>query len=156
MLTKRVFWLILLLLAGPAAFVYGSWFHWITIYEEKDREITIDVPNLPGMEGAGTTCPRQRLRRTRRRNRRPLRPAADPEKNPFESPPDRADAEQNPFESPPGVEMTSKKITAKVLEPVVEREGAIVRDVTIGGVVRLADGRLKRTYSGVPPSLCPT
>ncbi|MHC4085346.1 MAG: hypothetical protein ACYSWZ_02880 [Planctomycetota bacterium] len=36
------------------------------------------------------------------------------------------------------------------------REPAIIRDVTVGGLVRLDSGDIKRTYSGKPPSACPT
>jgi hypothetical protein len=36
------------------------------------------------------------------------------------------------------------------------REPAIIRDVTVGGLVRLDSGAIKRTYSGKPPSTCPT
>ena len=44
----------------------------------------------------------------------------------------------------------------KYFEAREEPERAIVRDVTVGGVARLADGRLRRTYSGKGPSLCPS
>jgi hypothetical protein len=36
------------------------------------------------------------------------------------------------------------------------REPAIIRDATVGGLVRLDSGAIKRTYSGKPPSACPT
>jgi hypothetical protein len=36
------------------------------------------------------------------------------------------------------------------------REPAIIFDVTVGGLVRLDSGAIKRTYSGKPPSACPT
>jgi hypothetical protein len=36
------------------------------------------------------------------------------------------------------------------------REPAIIFDVTVGGLVRLDSGTIKRTYSGKPPSACPT
>jgi len=36
------------------------------------------------------------------------------------------------------------------------REPILVRDVTVGGLVRLDDGRLMRTYTGKPPQACPT
>jgi hypothetical protein len=37
-----------------------------------------------------------------------------------------------------------------------ESELTLIRETTIGGVTLLACGVLKRTYSGEPPSLCPT
>ena len=38
----------------------------------------------------------------------------------------------------------------------IETEPELVREVTYGGVTRLPDGQTKRTYTGKPPSLCPT
>jgi hypothetical protein len=35
-------------------------------------------------------------------------------------------------------------------------EPAMVRDITVGGLVRLEDGELKRTYTGEAPTLCPS
>ena len=35
-------------------------------------------------------------------------------------------------------------------------EPQITREVTIGGLIRLSSGTIKRTYSGEPPSFCPT
>ena len=37
-----------------------------------------------------------------------------------------------------------------------ESEAKLIREVSIGGVTLLASGLLRRTYSGEPPSLCPT
>jgi len=39
---------------------------------------------------------------------------------------------------------------------VAEAELRIIQEVTVGGITRLASGELKRTYSGRPPSRCPT
>ena len=44
----------------------------------------------------------------------------------------------------------------KVLRTITEREPKLVLEATRGGLMRMADGRLKRTYSGAPPSGCPT
>jgi len=41
-------------------------------------------------------------------------------------------------------------------EAITVTEWDLVRDATVGGIVRLADGRLSRTYVGKPPSACPT
>ncbi len=43
-----------------------------------------------------------------------------------------------------------------MLRHIVEGEAKIVLEATRGGVMRMEDGRLKRTYSGAPPSGCPT
>jgi hypothetical protein len=37
-----------------------------------------------------------------------------------------------------------------------QSEPQIVRDITVGGLVRLETGELKRTYTGKAPSLCPS
>ena len=52
--------------------------------------------------------------------------------------------------------MRLEKVTEKYVESSEEPEWAIIREVTFGGVVRLANGVLKRTYSGKPPALCPS
>jgi hypothetical protein len=57
-----------------------------------------------------------------------------------------------PFGPPPELQKMKQKILVGKDEP----ELAIVRDVTIGGLMLLPSGKLKRTYSGAPPSLCPT
>jgi len=36
------------------------------------------------------------------------------------------------------------------------REPTIIRDTTVGGLVRLDSGVIRRTYSGKPPAACPT
>ncbi len=38
----------------------------------------------------------------------------------------------------------------------VTTEPALIREVTIGGLVREASGQLKKTYSGQAPKACPT
>ena len=35
-------------------------------------------------------------------------------------------------------------------------EPAVTRDVTVGGIIRLATGELRRTYAGEAPDQCPT
>ena len=61
------------------------------------------------------------------------------------------------FGEPPGFPgARSEKVVEKYFEAHEEPERAIVRDVTVGGVARLADGQLRRTYSGKGPSLCPS
>lgn len=149
--------LILLFLGGLGSILYGSFCHVLSVEEEKTREITIAVPTLSGVneslpnQGGGSA------------NMLPLPPRAndpgDGDVDPFHSggpPPDMG----NPFEtpsmipSPPGLKY--EKVTETYTESRKEPEWAIVREVTVGGVVLLADGRLKRTYTGQPPSLCPT
>ena len=45
---------------------------------------------------------------------------------------------------------------APTAQPVQEPEPKIVREVTVGGVARNADGKIERTYTGKPLSQCPT
>jgi len=40
--------------------------------------------------------------------------------------------------------------------PLVVTEGEMVRDATVGGLARLPDGQLARTYVGSPAQACPT
>jgi hypothetical protein len=149
MIARRIASPILLLLCGSALLLYGAIFHATPVYEEKEREISIPVPTPFGM------------------NETPVAPpaaAAPPEDaNPFGGQSGEADRQkdgENPFEtppplpSPPGV--TFKKVTETFLEANPESEWAIVSDITVGGVTRLDNGQLKRTYSGKSPSLCPS
>ena len=60
----------------------------------------------------------------------------------------------DPFQgAPPPFLQTIK---AKVIVAENESEPTLVREVTFGGVARLSSGSLMRTYTGQPPSLCPT
>ncbi|MCE5187002.1 MAG: hypothetical protein LLF76_12845 [Planctomycetaceae bacterium] len=35
-------------------------------------------------------------------------------------------------------------------------ESALIKEVSIGGLKRQADGKLYKTYTGAPPQACPT
>ena len=62
-----------------------------------------------------------------------------------------------PFEEsglPPGFAPPSIKERVTVSE--ATPEWVLVREITFGGVIRLATGELQRTYSGAAPKLCPT
>ena len=56
------------------------------------------------------------------------------------------------FQPPPHL----AKVTKKIFITKDELEPALIREVTIGGVALFEAGKLKRTYSGKAPSLCPT
>jgi hypothetical protein len=114
-----------LLLAGTGSLVYGWFFHAAPVAVEKERQISIAVPSLPGLEGPSQEGP----------------PADDG--SPFRTPPNI-----------PGIKF--EKMTEKYVETSEKPEWALVREVTFGGVVRLANGQLKQTYSGKPPALCPS
>jgi hypothetical protein len=159
----RILGFTVLLLLGGGSLVHGLLFHRIAVEETKKREISVAVPTLPGV---GELLPD---------SGHDAEPAAGEEKpqtkgkidsdgeNPFASPSSAekpAGNSDNPFEGQADVPAPSDVKFAKVTEEYVdvslEPESAIVRDMTFGGVELLANGHLKRTYSGKPPSLCPT
>jgi hypothetical protein len=53
-------------------------------------------------------------------------------------------------------QFVKKTVTRIDTVSIVESEPVLTREVTVGGVVRLDSGELKRTYSGKGPALCPT
>jgi hypothetical protein len=88
---------------------------------------------------------------------------ASPAEGPILSEPD-PDAGEAPWDGPPAgglppfalPEPMFQTVTRVDLVPRDEPEWVIVREVTYGGITRLENGQLKRTYSGQPPALCPT
>ena len=150
---KRTAALSLLILMGIGSFLFGMLFHTALVEEEKEREITIAVPTMSGFDEPPPDLPENADKPAEEQ------PAPN-DMNPFESPSAGGDSE-NPFESPPlptpsipGIKM--EKVTEKYAEFHNDPEWVIVRDITVGGIVRLANGPLKRTYSGKAPSLCPS
>jgi hypothetical protein len=151
-LMRIIAWIVLML-AGLGSVLYGSLCHVTAVEEEKEREVSIMVPTMSGMEQPPAEQPG---------NESPMPPEGD-EANPFHTPGNEAQQgnSENPFERPPPLPppmpgMKMEKVTEKYVELSEEPEWTIVREVTIGGVVRLANGQLKRTYSGKPPALCPS
>jgi hypothetical protein len=93
--------------------------------------------------------------------RDPFAAPAEPERDPFASPAEAP--EPKPFASPPPESADHdpfaaffEKRTPTELVSREEPEWVLVFEATIGGVVRLANGDLKRTYIGEPPGVCPT
>ncbi len=122
---------IVLVGAGIALVVYGAAYHTVTVAEEQEIEIEVEPPMPFGPEFPGD----------------------DPELGgpPGSEPPEFAP----PFpmdQLPP--DLAKRKV--KVLVTEVEREPVVIWEVTIGGLALLEPGTLTRTYSGKPPSLCPT
>jgi hypothetical protein len=160
---KRIFGLIFVLLAGGGSLVYGLFFHKITIEETKQREVSVATSTLPGIgaslpESGGDAEPAPPEEQPEAQGERDL-----DEGDPFRSPPSKETPggnAENPFENHPDAPAPSsvkyEKVTEDYVDVSEEPEAAIVRDVTVGGVVLLANGHLKRTYSGKPPSLCPS
>ncbi len=127
-LLRRAILPLLLLAVGIASIVYGTSHHTEQVFEEQEIEIALAPPPLPSeMNGPpGFGGPSE-----------------------FGGLP----GELQPFGAPPP---ELQKVKQKVYVGTQEPELALVRDVTIGGLERLASGELRRTYSGAPPSLCPT
>jgi hypothetical protein len=59
-----------------------------------------------------------------------------------------------PFMAGPPPELQT--VTQVVMVSKEEPESQAVFEITIGGLALLKTGELQRTYSGAPPSLCPT
>ena len=131
---KRIVTLIFLLVAGAGSLLYGSLFHQMAVEVEKQREISIAIPTMaePGemsFDPQGFADPE----------------GIPPDDDPMQDPP-------LPYMLP-GIKMET--VTEKYVETQEEPEWSLVWEVTIGGVTQLANGQLKRTYSGKPPALCP-
>ena len=124
---------LVLLAGGIAALVYGIAHH--TAVVSAEQEIEVDLAAPPGMELPGS-----------------------PGGVPGFGPPggdlgDPASAFPPPFlQLPPELSKVKEKVI--VSEPT--RELTLIREVTFGGVTRRSPGVLWRTYTGDPPSLCPT
>ena len=135
----------LLVFAGGALW-YGALFHKVQIFEQQEREIAIPVPTPFGSADAPPE--------------EPSGGAAADEDDPFSSPPSKpAQPTAKPAQNPPALlpsDATFKKVTEKYWAAREETEWVISRDVTFGGLTRLADGQVRRTYSGKPPTMCPT
>jgi len=130
---------LLLLTGGIASFTYGVKYHIREVIEEQEIEISIEIPEMtmdqsqfddqmgePGFEGEQGF-------------------GGEPG---FDGPP--------PDMMFPGLPPEMQKVTQVVMIGKEETEMVILRDLTVGGIVLLPSGKLKRTYTGKPPSLCPT
>jgi hypothetical protein len=155
---RRLLSLIVLVLAGIGSILYGALYHTATVEETKQREISIAVPTMSGFEMPPMNPPIPGVDGEQVPGGPPGGFAPD-DVNPFQTPGSVGPAE-NPFinptapPAPPG--MKFEKVTEDYVESITEPEWKIVHEITFGGVVRLANGHLKRTYTGDPPSLCPT
>lgn len=134
----------LLLCGGVAAVVYGAMYHTVPVSEEQEIEISIAPPPMPGF------------------------PGQPPFEEPFGAPP----FEEPPFGAPPDMGFPPDmgappdmmgpmphgmgKIKEKIIVTEDEPEPKLISEVTFGGVALLASGDIMRTYTGEPPSLCPT
>ncbi len=125
---------IVMLGLGIASLVWGAKHHILEIYEEQEIEISIAPPpemmqpmGFPGGPDGG------------------MEPGFD-DPSGMGGPP--------PFMPGPPPEMQT--VTQIVMVSKEEFEPQAVFEITIGGLAVLESGELQRTYSGQPPSLCPT
>lgn len=125
---------------GIAAAIYGGVFHTLTVQEEQTSEFEVLIPQM----GADMALPQE----------------SSDEPNPFAESDDPAakikPQDQPPIPSPSGLSgFVKKKVTQTdwVDKPVSEFQ--LNLEVTRGGVT-LSENQIRQTYSGTPPSLCPT
>jgi hypothetical protein len=126
-LIRRAIVPLVVLLSAVASVIYGARYHRQPVAEEREIEISLADPM-------------------------PFPPAGpDDGASPFGDP--------GGFGPPPGMGgffAAPTKIIEKVLVTKEEAEPTLIREVTFGGVVLMASGELMRTYTGQPPSMCPT
>ena len=145
---QRGFLPIVMVALGVASLLWGAARHTLEVYEEQEIEISIAPP--PEMmqsmaPPAFPTGPEQGMGQGFLGD-----PAfGDPA---FGAPPDMGG--MPPFIAGPPPEL--QKVKQIVMISKEEPESRVVFEVTIGGLALLETGELKRTYSGAPPSLCPT
>lgn len=172
MYNKRILPASLFIVLGSGMLFYGICVHVIPIGVEQEREITVTVPAfgeaaelpLPGTATAAASEEPPPETTTAADDNPFASPATNggDEANPFETSAAAAasDESDNPFESPPVAPelfgSVRKTITEKYIQEREEPERAVVRDITVGGIARLANGQLQRTYSGKTPALCPS
>jgi len=126
-LIRRAIVPLVLLLSAIASVIYGARYHREPVAEEREIEVPVVVPMPFPPPGPDDGSP----------------PFGDP--GGFGPPPDMGG-----FFAPP------PKIMEKVLVTKEEAEPTLIREVTFGGVALVASGELMRTYTGQPPSMCPT
>jgi len=124
----------MVLFAGAVGLlIYGTRFHFVPVSHQEEIEVSIAPPT-------------------------PFAPPPIPGQPPFGQPPFGQPGEGPPFVGPfqGALPPFLQTIKAKVVVTENESEPTLVREVTFGGVARLSSGSLMRTYTGQPPSLCPT
>jgi len=108
--------------------IYGAGFHFVPVSHQEEIEVSI-APPMPFAP--------------------PPLPGGPPFGQPGEGP-----VFVDPFQGVPLPFLQTIKKKRIVTEN--ESEPRLIREVTFGGVARLSSGSLMRTYTGQPPSLCPT
>ena len=130
---------VLLVLGGVASVIHGARFHSAEVFETQQVQQTIRIPTSFGPAGpiGGTS---------------PWGIGGEPGSAP------------SPDEGGPA--FITQTITRTVQVPKTLLEPTLTRELTVGGVARVAEadaelfdlepGSLRQTYTGAPPSLCPT
>ena len=147
---------LVLLACGGGLLVYGLGHHTAAVFMEQ--EIEIDLAPPPGMEppgGAGFGPPAFEPPGWGPPGFGPPGEGFDPAFGGSDVPGfgDPALAGPPPWLAPPP-ELAKVKQMIVLTEQVAE--WVLIREVTFGGVRRSSSGELWRTYTGTPPSLCPT
>jgi hypothetical protein len=158
---------LLLALIGSFWLGYGLFFHRMTLEETKQREVPVAISMSFGIEEATPEFEGEG-KAPSEKSPEPAGGTVSDEVDPFRSPTtnDKATGDaENPFEGRPDVSnapstnapgVKFEKRTVDEVECHEESESTIVREVTFDGVALLANGHLRRTYSGKPPKACPT
>ncbi|MBN2023126.1 MAG: hypothetical protein JW809_10065 [Pirellulales bacterium] len=131
---------VVLLAVGIASLAYGVGYHRREVLEEQEIEIDVMPPEMP------PDVPPEDM-------------GGPPGADEFGGPPgfgEPSDFGPPGAFGPPALPPELRKIKQIILVGIQEPEMRLVRDVTVGGLARLESGELKRTYTGEPPSLCPT
>lgn len=131
---------------GIASLVWGAKHHVLEVFEEQEIEISV----APPPEMVQPTAPPMGM---------PMGPDAMGggmmpgfPGDPGFGPPGMAGPAPIMAGPPPEVQKIKQIVMISKEEP----ENQVVFEITIGGLALLETGELKRTYTGAPPSLCPT
>ena len=125
----------LLFCAGIGCLIYGIAYHKLPVSAEQEIEVNIAPPPMYAPPG-GT----------------PFDPGHGPDGRQVGL------VHELAMGSPPmmGPPAAATKIKEKVFVTSDRTELALIREVSVGGVTLLDSGQLMQTYTGEPPSLCPT
>ncbi len=139
-----------ILVLGIASLLWGTFRNTLEIYEEQEIEISLAPPPEMMMQGdpmGGMGMPGGPEGGFPGEEGFPGEPG-------FEDPNFGGPPAMPPFMPGPPPEM--QKVKQKILVSKEEPESRAVFEITIGGLALMDTGELQRTYTGAPPSLCPT
>jgi hypothetical protein len=132
----RVIVPLLLLVGGIVSAIYGARHHVVTVVQEREEEISIQIPT-PFGPGPESPTP----------DGAPFPPGPPPDGG---LPPGMLPI---PWQPPPQFEKVIKTTTVTT----DETELRLIWEASVGGIMLTDKGEIRRTYSGDEgPSLCPT